>query len=242
MVVNLAVHGVDPGQRDSTLMRALNTDLPRELCDCLAREPTRGWSGTRLVHVGSALEYGDVRGTLVESMPEKPTTEYGRSKLAATRYITEASRVSGLSSAVVRLFTVYGPGEHEGRLLPSLTRLAREGGRLPLTAGEQRRDFTYVEDVAEGLLRLATSTASPGTIVNLATGRLISVRTFVETAATVMRIPPSALAFGELPTRAEEMHHDEVSLDRLFALTSWRPTTAIAEGIQRSWDRHHVRA
>jgi hypothetical protein len=38
------------------------------------------------------------------------------------------------------------------------------------------------------------------------------------------------------------MHHDEVSLDRLFALTSWRPTTAIAEGIQRSWDRHHVRA
>jgi GDP-4-dehydro-6-deoxy-D-mannose reductase len=142
---------------------------------------------------------------------------------------------------VARLFAVYGPGEHDGRLLPSLQRLARTGGRIGLTAGHQRRDFTYVEDAVEGLLRLAVSPVPPGTVVNVATGTLTSVRDFALTAAALLRLDPAALDFGALPTRPEEMVHDVVDVTRLEALTGWRPRTSVADGLRQSLERAHVR-
>ena len=108
------------------------------------------------------------------------------------------------------------------------------GTTLALTAGGQRRDFTYVEDVAAGLLRLGVSSAEPGEVVNLATGRLTTVREFSLTAAKVCRIPAERLEFGRLSTRPEEMEHTGVSLDRLKRLTDWAPATDPAQGIRKT--------
>jgi nucleoside-diphosphate-sugar epimerase len=136
-----------------------------------------------------------------------------------------------------RLFNVYGPGEHPGRLLPSLLDAARSRTAVDLTAGQQRRDFTYVEDVAEGLLRLGVSPAmEPGFVVNLATGRLTTVKEFVLIAARLLAIPPEHLRFGALPGRTAEMSHEEVAIDRLTRLLAWRPAGTIEEGITRTRD------
>ncbi len=112
---------------------------------------------------------------------------------------------------------------------------AAEGeGTVALSAGTQSRDFAYVEDVAEGLLRLAVSDVGSGDIVNLATGVMHPVRTFVESASDVLRIPRSRLAFGEVPTLAEEMSNTGVSVDLLRSLTSWTPDDDIAGGVART--------
>jgi nucleoside-diphosphate-sugar epimerase len=240
IVFNLAGYGVDPAEREPAAMMAMNAGLVLELCERLAQEADDGWMGARLVHAGSALEYGPVAGRLDETRMATPTTDYGRTKLLGTEHVVRRSAASGLRAVIARLFTVYGPGEHPDRLLPSLQRLARSGGRLALTAGEQRRDFTYVEDVAEGLLRLGLCLVSPGEVIHLATGRLTSVREFAETAASVLGIDPRALDFGALPVRAEEMCHDEVDIARLRRLTSWSPPTAPSDGIRRSWEAEHA--
>jgi nucleoside-diphosphate-sugar epimerase len=235
VVFNLAGYGVDRAERDPDVMATVNTSVVEELCEQLAEE-YGGWAGLRLVHAGSALEYGEISGSLREDAAPNPTTDYGRTKLEATRAIERAAVTSRLRAVTARLFTVYGPGEHPGRLLPSLIETARTRVRLPLSAGDQRRDFTYVEDVAEGLLRLGVTPAVAGAVVNVATGRLTSVREFVETAARVLPIDRTALAFGELPIRTEEMWHGDVDVSRLRELTSWVPSTSIAEGIRRSWE------
>jgi nucleoside-diphosphate-sugar epimerase len=103
-----------------------------------------------------------------------------------------------------------------------------------LTSGEQKRDFIYVEDVSEALVRLGIAPAAPGDIVNLATGCLTSVRDFVETAARILKIPEDQLRFGELPPLPEEMHHSEVTTERLRRLTGWAPSTMIEEGIRKT--------
>src|SRR5439155_25919027 len=111
---------------------------------------------------------------------------------------------------------VYGPGEQADRLLPSLQRAAVASTRVSLTAGDQLRDFTYVEDVAEGLLRLAAAETRPqAAIVHLATGRLTSVRTFAETAAAVFGIDPLRLDFGAMPKRPDEIRYGPVDIARL---------------------------
>jgi nucleoside-diphosphate-sugar epimerase len=133
---------------------------------------------------------------------------------------------------------VYGPGEYAGRLLPSLLAGARENRPIPLSAGAQKRDFVYVEDAAEALLRLGTSEAPSG-IVNVATGRLTSVRRFVQAAAAVLDIPPEHLRFGALQPRFEESEHGDVSITKLRRLTGWAPRTGIEKGIRKTVEHEY---
>jgi nucleoside-diphosphate-sugar epimerase len=234
IVFNLAGYGVDQTERDETLSKRLNGDLPLEICQAAAIWKDESWQGQHIVHVGSALEYGVVGGDLQEDGPAQPTTVYGRSKLRGTQQVIESCGKLGMRGLTARLFTVYGPGEHATRLLPSLIRAANTRQRLDLTEGAQLRDFTYVEDVAEGLLRLGVSPAEHGLVVNLATGSLSSVRSFVEIAARLLEIPAAKLGFGALATRGEEMRHDPVSVLRMREMTGFVPSVSIETGVRRT--------
>lgn len=233
IVFNLAGYGVDPSERDEPLALRLNRDLVAELAQNVA--PDHDWRGQVLVHAGSALEFGEQSGDFSDPWKCHPTTLYGRSKLAGSEALRDASVQRGLKAVCARLYTVYGPGEHSTRLVPTLLAAAHAQGEIPLTAGLQKRDFLYVSDVAHGLLRLgAVHEPIPERALNIATGQLTSVRFFVETAADTFGIDRSRLRFGVLPTRAEEMQHDPVSTARLEALTNWKPTTTIAQGLRET--------
>jgi UDP-glucose 4-epimerase len=225
VIFNLAGYGVDPLERDEKLGQEVNAELPRRLCEVLQHYPD-----SLLIHTGTALEYGIATGNLDEETEPQPTTWYGKSKLAGTMAILESS----VRSIVARLFTVYGPGEHQGRLLPSLMEAAQNNTEIDLTTGTQKRDFTYVEDVADGFMRLARSRPDRNTLVNFASGKLHSVREFVEMAARILQIPQKHLHFGKLPIRETEMAHDNVSTERLQKLIQWTPSTSIEVGIQKT--------
>jgi nucleoside-diphosphate-sugar epimerase len=235
IIFNLAAYGVDRSERDENAAYQINAHLVRSLCGVVRETRDPGWSGQDIVHVGSALEYGAIGGNLAEESVPNPTTLYGQSKLAGTRSLADGCLAYSLKGLTARLFAVYGSGEQPGRLVPALLKVAKTGETLQLTSGEQMRDFTYVQDVVEGLLRLGLAKAGPGEIVNLATGRLTSVRRFIETTASVLQIPDKLLRFGALPVRDEEMTHSDVSVRRLQHLIAWVPAIGVTEGIRRTW-------
>ncbi len=234
VIFNLCGYGVDRHEQDPDTSHLINCQLVETLCDSLRNVPSSTWAGQRLVHTGTVAEYGTTHGDLAEDSDARPTTFYGRTKLEGTHALATRCRQSGLRSLTARLPTVYGPGEHAGRLLPSLLDAARHSAAISLTAGLQKRDFIYVVDVADGLLRLGLTTPPPGTIVNLATGYLASVRTFIETAAPILGIVGRRLLFGDLPMRSGEMSHEPITIARLLALAYWRPPTNIEIGIRHS--------
>jgi len=84
------------------------------------------------------------------------------------------------------------------------------------------------------VLRLGLAAPQYGTICNLATGRLTTVREFIEVAARATGLDSARLRFGVLPTRAEEMRHDPVNVSLLLRLSGWRPSTSVEEGITRT--------
>lgn len=228
VIFNLVGYGVDPRERDPNLYEALNARLPRAIMEAAGEHQ-------KIVHTGSALEYGSVAGNLEENGPVSPPNIYGKTKLAGTLAVAADASKRGITA---RLFTVYGPGEHSGRLLPSLIEAAHTGIPLDLTDGNQQRDFTYVEDVAESLLQLGAAGPIPGQIVNVATGRLTSVRAFAETAAQLLAIPEKNLRFGTIPIRSEEMSHNPVSIERLRQAIGSVPSTGIEHGIRRTVEFH----
>lgn len=236
IVFNLAGYGVDHSERDQSMSVRLNVDLVRRVCEALTFAPDHEWPGQRLVHAGSALEYGPIGGDLSETSSPSPTTGYGIAKLAGTERLRRHCQATGMRGVTARLFTVYGPGEHRGRLLPTLLEGGRAGRRIPLTAGTQRRDFVFVEDVATGLLRLGLANINPGEPVNLCTGRLTTIREFALTASAILGIKRENLAFGDIEPRFDEMNHGPVRVERLHALTGWRPMVTIEQGIRKTAD------
>lgn len=228
VVFNLAGYGVDRSERDEGLAAAVNRDFPVALAELLAD------LGARLVHTGSALEYGTASGDLREETIPTPTTLYGITKLAGTEGVRAVAQARGSVAVTARLFTVYGPGEHAGRLLPSIYDQREGEAPIALSAGTQFRDFTYVADVVEGMLRLADAVPVAGEVVNVCTGRLHTVREFAEVAADALGIARSRLAFGAVPSRPEEMAHDPVSIVRLRALTGWVPDPSLVAGVHRA--------
>jgi len=233
VVFNLAGYGVDHTERDEAAAFRINAALVEAIYDALPI-PDPNWPGQQLVQVGSALEYGEISGDLVETSVPNPTTFYGKSKLAATCWLKRRCERYGTKAVTARLFTVYGPGEHTGRLLPTLLQCAQTGSIVPLTSGVQKRDFTYVEDAVTGLLQLGFACVSPGEPVNVATGRLTSIREFAQTAASILGIPNEKLGFNVIQTRFLEMEHSPVNIQRLRTVSGWAPDTTIAEGIRKT--------
>lgn len=233
LVFNLAGQGVVPGRFDDPAAQRINAELPLKLLGAMGRHARESdWPGQRLVHVGSGFEYGRAGGALRETGPVLPMSDYARTKLEGTLRTTIGAEKLSLRAVVARLFTVYGPGEPPHRLTPSLLEASRSGQPLPLTAGTQLRDFTYVQDVAAGLLRIGRVGEDRAGIVNLATGRSTSVRDFAELAARVFDLRPDLLRFGERPDGPEEMVHEPVAIDRLRGLTGWCPPTGLERGLR----------
>lgn len=234
ITVNLAGYGVHRSARDSQMAKRMNADLVQEIADVIAAARRSEWMGLRLVHAGSGAEYGTVEGTLNEESPAHPTSLYARTKLAGAQKLAECIQRTGLRATTARLFIVYGPGEHAARLLPSILAAAKSGQDVPLTAGEQLRDFTYVEDVAEGLVRLGAAAGDVPPVVNLASGTQTSVREFAECAGQIAGVQAGRLQFGALPYRPDEVRQGRVDVSLLQQLVGWTPCGTVREGILKT--------
>ena len=231
VVFNLVGYGVDCAERGAELDRRLNTDVPVEAALAVAALPdAEGWPGQRLVHAGSAFEYGPVQGPVRESAPPHPVGRYAADKLEGTRRVERVRRGTGVRAVTARLFTVYGPGEHPHRLFPTLLRAAAAGSPVPLSSGTQRRDFTWVGDVAEGLLRLGLAETAPG-VVNLATGVATSVHDFALAVADAAGLDRALLRFGDLPSAAEA-RQGPADITLLRETLGWIPSTRVSDGIE----------
>lgn len=236
--VNLVGYGVEPSEREERSMHRLNVELVEEMAMAVHRAaPKSDWTGCRFVHVGSAFEYGPLQGRITEETEARPNSAYGEAKLAATRRLAAVCERTGLRAVTARVPTVYGPGEHDHRLFPSLIRAASSGEPMELTSGIQERDFTYVEDVAEGLLRVGLQPDWPkNRVVNLCTGILTSVRGFVEAAVEILEIEADKIRLGALSHRPDEVWQGPLDVARLARATGWTPSVTVREGIRATRD------
>ena len=162
----------------------------------------------KMVLAGSVFEYGraqarDDRRPLGRDTVQRPLTLYGITKAAAGAAAPIVGDAAGVETTTLRIFSPYGPGEAAARFVPHVLTTALRGELIPMTAGEQVRDFCYVDDVAEAFLVEGLAQRSRHGDWNLGTGRgvrlLDAAQTLVRLVATGARLGP-----GMLPYRAGE--------------------------------------
>lgn len=179
----------------------------------------------RFVQAGSLEEPEEAGAT--------PASPYAAAKMGASGYVRMFHALYGLPVVIARLFMVYGPGRQDVKKLVPYTIESLLRGETPsFSSGVRPVDWVYVEDVAEGLLRLATADGVAGQRVDLGRGEVFTVRQAVEEIFRQVA-PEKTPSFGGLGDRFAEQVRVADSAATARAL-GWAPPTPLAEGLRRT--------
>lgn len=224
VVFHLAAVGVTEPTVDPRAALIVNTGGAVLLMEAL-RENGAG----RLVLVGTCYEYGARQA--LEGLD--PVNFYAASKAAAWAFARAYWRTCGLPVVVARPFQVYGPDQPTHTLIPSAIGAALAGEDFRMTAGEQARDFVFVDDVIDGLLACAQRPGIEGLSIDLGTGQTHTVRQVVECIWELTGARGRILA-GALPYRPGEVMHLAADAGRTAHLIGWQARVPLEEGLRRT--------
>lgn len=192
----------------------------------------------RVIYTSTGHVYGRADALpIAEDHPTRPLSIYAASKLAGEVAVQGYAAGYGLSAAIARLANLYGAALGAETVVGRALEQVVSGEPIRLRNLSAVRDFVYLEDAAEALLRLAASARSPGCqVANVASGRGVSILEVAQTLAavaaqqglgTVELAPPEEVQREAIPAQV-------LDNSRLRALTGWAPATSLAAGLGRA--------
>ncbi len=191
----------------------------------------------RVVHAGSSSAYGDTP-TLPKSeeMPTNPLSPYALQKLVSEQYMQLFTRLYGLETVTIRYFNVFGPRQDPSSPYSGVISLflrALVEGKAPVIHGDggQTRDFTYVTNVVDGVLRAAEAPGAAGEVINVATSRRISLN---ELFAVLEKLTGSSLTPTHGPARAGDVRDSQADISKAQQVLGYRPQVSLEEGLKRT--------
>jgi nucleoside-diphosphate-sugar epimerase len=191
----------------------------------------------RLVYAGSSSAYGDTP-TLPkrEDMPTKPLSPYALQKLVAEQYCQMFTKLYGLETVTIRYFNVFGPRQdpsspYSGVI--SLFSTALLEGRQPTIYGdgEQTRDFTYIANVVDGVLRACEAPNASGEVINVACGTRISLNTLLETMNRIVETDIKAI-YKE--SRAGDVRDSQADITKAKTILGYAPIVDLEAGLRHT--------
>ena len=149
------------------------------------------------------------------------------------------TRLYGFETVTIRYFNVFGPRQDPGSPYSgviSLFSTALLEGRQPTIYGdgEQTRDFTYVANVVDGVLRACEAPNAAGEVINVATGGRISLNELLQTHERHRRHRASQPIYDE--PRAGDVRDSQADISKAKPLLGYEPIVGLEEGLRRTLD------
>ena len=197
------------------------------------------------VHVSTSEVYGTARYVPIdENHPLQGQSPYSASKIGADMMAEAYHRSFGLPVVTARPFNTYGPRQSARAIIPTIITQALTQNEIRLGNTTPTRDFNYVTDTAEALVRIVESSSAVGETLNIGSGQEISIGELAEkivhltgTKATIMpdddRRRPDDSEVGRLRADSAKMRQ----------ITGWAPEVSLEEGLGKTieWFREHIR-
>ena len=251
-VARRAVHGIE-----YVLHQAAIPSVPRSVEDPLTSNranidasvnilvAARDANVKRLVYAGSSSAYGNSEVLpKVETMPTAPLSPYALQKLVAEQYCQMFTTLYGFETVTIRYFNVFGPRQDPSSPYSGVISLfisALCDGRCPTIYGdgEQTRDFTYVANVVDGVLRACHAPGASGEVINVATAGRISLN---QLFAIVKREVGSSLEPNYSNPRAGDVRDSQADIGKAQRLLGYTPIVSFEDGLGRTveWYRESM--
>jgi nucleoside-diphosphate-sugar epimerase len=191
----------------------------------------------RLVFAASSSAYGETP-TLPkhERMPTGPLSPYALQKVVGEQYLQMFTRLYGLETVSIRYFNVFGARQdpsspYSGVISVFATALLENRSPNIYGDGEQTRDFTYVANVVDGVLRACEAPGASGEIINVATGGRISLNRLFRTMRDIIggSVEPTYL-----PGRQGDVRDSQADISKAKALLGYEPIVSFEDGLAQT--------
>jgi nucleoside-diphosphate-sugar epimerase len=204
----------------------------------LANAMLRGAPSARLVHFGSAGEYGRVTpgSATTETTPARPVVAYGVTKLAGTEILRAAREHDGLDAVVLRVFNPIGPNVPAttlpGRLAAELRR-----GEGPVTVGplDAYRDFVDSRDVADAAVAAALAAGSLPPVLNVGTGKAVLLRDLAKQLAALAGEGAEVAETGHGSERSADVPWQQADISAIASAIGWTPRRELSTSLRDLW-------
>jgi nucleoside-diphosphate-sugar epimerase len=193
----------------------------------------------RVVFAGSSSAYGNTL-TLPkhEDMPSSPLSPYALQKVVGEQYLQMFTALYGLETVTIRYFNVFGPRQdpsspYSGVISLFATALLENRAPTIYGDGEQTRDFTYVANVVDGVLRACEAPGASGRVINVATGHRISLNQLFE---AMRRLIGADVTPTYESLRAGDVRDSQADIRKARDILGYQPIVSFEDGLRLTVD------
>ena len=192
----------------------------------------------KFVYISSSMVYGDFVDGTREDSNTKPQNIYGEAKLTGERLTKLFAKRDGLNYIIVRPSGVYGPGDLPDRVVSKFFEKAMNNETITLHNGDNKVDFTYRDDAADGIIRAANSDVA-NTSFNITAGNALSLRTLAE---TIIDITGSESDINDIGMKSLYPMRGTLDISRAKDLLEYVPTVSFRQGLESyyEWIRQYT--
>jgi UDP-glucose 4-epimerase len=230
-----AIHFIPDCDADPLRCLRVNVEGTRAVLEAAAAQG----QPMSIVLASTAAVYAPADWPHHEGDPLGPIDVYGYSKRWAEELACSFSARTGMAVGIARLFNVYGPGETNPHFIPSLISQIQAGEAVRLGNLSSKRDYVFVDDVAEALVRLARHCATgQSATLNVGTGTAHSGHEVVR-ALTGLSASSAGAAITTDPSRMRSVDRPLLQANSNLAqkVLGWAPDTSFEGGLQAAWRR-----
>ena len=184
------------------------------------------------VNIGTSAEYGGIKSLQNEKLICKPQSKYGKDKLKSTIFLINAFKKFKFPSIIFRTYQVYGPLQEANRLIPIAAKACFFDKKFNCSDGNLTRDFIYIDDLVEAIIKALKNQQAKGQIFNLGSGKKISLKYIVSSIRNFYK--KGSPIYGKIKLRKDEKIKVFPSINRSKKILKWQPKISIQSGLTKT--------
>ena len=188
----------------------------------------------KFVQVGSSIEYGKSRSPQIENKKNSQSTfsVYGKAKLLSTKYLMAKYKKEKFPATVIRLYLVYGPKQDINRVIPITIKNALLDKKFNCSTGLQFRDFIYIDDVINAILKTLKNIKTNGEIINIGSNKPVRIKDLIIRICSL--VGSGKPIFGKIKLRKDEIKFLYPNINKANKILKWRPKISLNIGLKRT--------
>ena len=187
------------------------------------------------VQLGSSDEYGNNKSPIKESVRESPISPYALAKLSSTYFLQQCFKQGVLNTVILRPFLVFGEMQNKERFLPYIIENCIKDIEFKVTKGEQIRDYLYIKDFNQAIIKALNNKNAYGEIINIASGIPVSIKDVVNLVSEITG--KGKPIYGGIDYRENESMELYADINKAKNILDWEPKYDFRKTLQKviSW-------